>query len=420
VRSLGLTLNYSPGPILAGPNAGFMFGTVTYTYSDSREQFRGFQSAAGDPRALSWSRGTIAKHQIVLTVNRNQRDVGNFALQARIQSGTPFTPSVAGDINGDGYSNDRAFVIDPAAASTDTASAAAMQRLLGSAPSSIRNCLERQFGKVAGRNSCVGPWSMPQLNLTLSPDPYRFGFRNRGNITLIVSNILGGLDQALHGSNKLHGWGQQAFADPTLLTVRGFDPTAQRFTYTLNPLFGSTSQFRNTFRAPFMLTLDVRLEVGPDRETQVLESLLKPRGSEAAALTLEQVKNRIARAFNPIDQLLMQKDSINLTGPQIDSIRILSRSYSMRRDSIATDMARYLLSRHGDYGGEAVREHWHQAGVSSYRGYIRSVKSVVSLFTPEQMALARTKPSLLGFVTIASFKDDDVSQLFRGAMNSLP
>ena len=337
-----------------------------------------------------------------------------------MQSGTPFTPIVAGDVSGDGYPNDRAFVFDPAASSTDSATASAMSRLVRSAPSSVRHCLDRQLGAIAGRNTCVGPWSMNQVNMTISPDPYRFGFRNRGNITLILTNIVGGLDQALYGSNRLHGWGQQAFADPTLLTVRGFDPTTQRFTYTVNPLFGTTSQFRNTFRAPFIVTLDVRLEVGPDRETQFLESLLRPRASEGAALTLEQIKNRIARAFNPIDQMLTQRDSIKLTGPQIDSIRIISKEYSLRRDSIATAMARYLMTRHGDYGGQDVREHWHQAGVESYRGLLRDVRAAIAIFTPEQIELARTKPSMLGFMNIAHFTDDDVPGLFRGAMSSLP
>jgi hypothetical protein len=67
-----------------------------------------------------------------------------------------------------------------------------------------------------------------------------------------------------------------------------------------------------------------------------------------------------------------------------------------------------------------VPEHWHQAGVASYRSYIRDVGAVVRLFTPEQIELARSKPSLLGFVNIANFKEEDIAGLFRGAMNSLP
>jgi hypothetical protein len=334
-----------------------------------------------------------------------------------MQSGTPFTPSVAGDVNGDGYSNDRAFVFAP---STADPTAASMAQLLRNAPSWARNCLQKQIGAIAGRNSCVGPWAFPILNMTLSPDPYRFGFRNRGSVTLLFTNLLSGLDQALHGSNKLHGWGQSAFADPTLLTVRGFDPSANRFNYTVNPLFGSTTQFRNTFRSPFVITLDVRLEVGPDRETQYLESLLRPRGSEGAALTVDQIKSRIARGLNPIDQLMQQKDSIRLSKEQVDSVMKISRRYAVRRDSIATVMAQYLVARHGSYGGEGVRETWHAAGVASYRGYIDDIRAVMALLTPEQRATAETKPSMLGFVNLALIKDADIPTMFRSAMTSLP
>ncbi len=418
VRSVGVTLNYSPIRIFfTGPNSAFWFSSVSYTYNDAREQYRGFQSTAGDPREISWSRGSIAKHVVTFTFNRTQGNLGSIALQARMQSGTPFTPIVAGDVNGDGYSNDRAFVFAPS--TTDT-TAASMAQLLRNAPSWARTCLQKQVGAIAGRNSCVGPWSFPLLNMTLSPDPYRFGFRNRGSVTLLFTNLLSGLDQALHGSSKLHGWGQSAFADPTLLTVRGFDPTTNRFNYTVNPLFGSTTQFRNTFRSPFVITLDVKLEVGPDRETQYLESLLRPRGSEGAALTVDQVKNRIARGFNPIDQLMQQKDSIPLTKEQVDSVMKISRRYAVRRDSIATVMAQYLVARHGNYGGEEVRDTWHAAGVASYRGYLEDIRAVVALLTPEQRAVAETKPAMLGFVNLAQIKESDIPAVFRGAMVSLP
>jgi hypothetical protein len=420
VRTIGLTLNVSPTIILfTGSSSVFWSASLSYTYNDAREQYLGFQSTAGDPREMAWSRGGIAKHVATLSYNLQKGTVGSIALQARMQSGTPFTPIVAGDVNGDGYNNDRAFVFAPSAGDT-AATATGMAQLLRTAPSWARSCLEKQIGTIAGRNSCVGPWSFPLLNMTVSPDPYRFGFRNRGSVTLILTNLAAALDQALHGSNKLHGWGQSAFVDPTLLTVRGFDPTANRFAYTVNPLFGSTTQFRNTFRSPFVITLDVKLEVGPDRETQFLESLLRPRGSEGAALTVDQIKNRIARGVNPIDQLLQQKDSVNLTKEQVDSVTRVSKRYAVRRDSIATAMAQYLVARHGEYGGEEVRDRWHAAGVASFMGYIDGIRAVVALLTPEQRAAAEAKPSLLGFVNLAQIKDADIPAIFRGAMSSLP
>src|SRR5205823_2393511 len=128
-------------------------------------------------------------------------------------------------------------------------------------------------------------------------------------VSLFVNNILSGLDQAVHGSSKLHGWGQQAFSDPSLLTVRGFDQTTQRFKYAVNPQFGSTSVFRNTFRQPFMLTVDFRMDVAPDRETQFLEALLTPRKADNVKVLSEaQIKQRIMRGNNPVEQVLFVKD----------------------------------------------------------------------------------------------------------------
>ena len=66
----------------------------------------------------------------------------------------------------------------------------------------------------------------------------------------------GGLDQLLHGSSGLHGWGSAPIVDGTLYTVRGFDPATQRFVYQVNPRFGSTNPTFNTLRTPFRMTLD--------------------------------------------------------------------------------------------------------------------------------------------------------------------
>lgn len=98
----------------------------------------------------------------------------------------------------------------------------------------------------------------------------------------------------------------------------------------------------------------------------------------------------------------------------------ISKRYAVRRDSIATDMARYLLARRGDYGGAEVRDRWHAAGVASYRGYIGDARTVLALLTPEQRAVAKTKPALLGFVNVAQITDADVPTVFRFAMTSLP
>jgi hypothetical protein len=415
-RTLGMNLSYFTFLLQPGNTWN---ASVGYTYSDSREQFRGFASTDGDPTTVGWSRGTQAKHVITLNLGRRVERLGSMTLFGRIQSGQPFTPIIVGDVNGDGYSNDRAFIFNPSTAG-DTNIANPMSRLVQG--SSARACLMRQMGTIAGRNSCIGPWAFSNLSLSVSPDPYRFKMGNRGQLTFYVNNILSGLDQAVHGSDKLHGWGQGAIPDPTLLTVRGYDPTTQRFKYTVNPLFGSTSVFRNTFRQPFMLTVDFRMDVGPDRETQFLEMLLKPRKADNTKVLSEaQIKPRIMRGNNPVDQIMLVKDSLKLTDAQVDSMRKLGQKFVTTRDSIATSVAHFLAGRNGDYGGAEVRDVWHAAGIASYTTFFRTMRNVIDVFTPEQNERTTKLPQTAGLLLqIRSLSEADLPWLFRTPLNSLP
>ncbi|HXT17626.1 MAG TPA: carboxypeptidase-like regulatory domain-containing protein [Gemmatimonadaceae bacterium] len=418
--TLGGTLGYFP--ISFNITSWSFNAQLGYSYSDSREQFRGFTGGTdGDPREVGWSRGIQARHSVTMQFTARRDRLGYVQLFGRMQSGAAYTPTVAGDINGDGYSNDRAFIFNPSA-TADTSIGNAMSRLLSSAPSGARACLERQLGTVAGRASCVAPWAFTNLSVSINPDSYRLGLGNRGSVSILVNNILSGVDQALHGSNNLHGWGQAAIAQSQLLTVRGFDPATQRFLYTVNPQFGSTSVFRNTFRQPFQITLDFRMDVSPDRESQYLESLLRPRKADGVSvLSEQQIKQKIARAYNPIDALINVKDSLKLTDSQIDMMRKGSARYMASRDSVVTRIAKYLASRNGDYSGEDVRQRWHEAGLQTYAAFLNGYRSILALLTPEQVARANKLPQTAGLISqINSIKEGDLANMFRSPLSSLP
>src|SRR5207244_2621242 len=140
--------------------------------------------------------------------------IGNF------MSGAPFTPIVGSDINGDGAKNDRAFIFNPAR-TADTAIANGMQALLAAAPSPIRSCLRRQLGGIAGRNSCTGPWQA-SLDLQVNWRPEWFGLARRLTMSLLTVNLLGGLDEWLHGPAQLRGWGSATAPHPNpIITILG-------------------------------------------------------------------------------------------------------------------------------------------------------------------------------------------------------
>ena len=67
-----------------------------------------------------------------------------------------------------------------------------------------------------------------------------------------------------------------------------------------------------------------------------------------------------------------------------------------------------------------MRDRWHAASVASYTGYILGMRAVVESWTPEQRAVAQTKPGFIGYLNLASYKEEDISKIFRGAMSSLP
>src|SRR5207244_11746848 len=111
-------------------------------------------------------------------------------LIGRLTSGVPFTPLIGSDLNGDGARNDRAFVFDPATAS-DTAVGSAMGSLLVRAPPAVQSCLQSQLGRVAGRNSCAGPWQ-PEFDAQLNWRPRYFGLERRLTLSILTVNLLGG------------------------------------------------------------------------------------------------------------------------------------------------------------------------------------------------------------------------------------
>lgn len=361
--------------------------SASYVLSSVREQVRGFSSTAGDPRAVEWSRGSMdGRHQLTYSIGYNVLDAVRVNWFGRFQSGTPYTPSIAGDVNGDGYgNNDRAFVYDPAT-TTDPTLAAAVRDLLANGSSSARDCLSRQLGALSARNSCEGPWTS-SANLSIAFNPAKVRLPQRATLSLAISNPLGAADLLLHGENGLHGWGQQAFADPTLLYVRGFDPVAQRYTYQVNQRFGSTNPQFNTFRQPVTLTMQVRVDVGPSRERQVLTQQLDRGRKTAGTRTAEPMLKAMYGSggiMNPMAQLLRQSDTLELTGPQADSLATMNRAYTVRLDSIWAPAAKYLASVPEHYDQGEAFHRYTEARRASVDALIALAPRISALLTDEQ------------------------------------
>ena len=379
-------------------STGFTW-SAAYVYSSNKEQVRGFQNTAGNPLLVEWARASFdTRHQISYNLGYNFFDAVRVNWSGSFRSGNPYTPVVSGDVNGDGYSNDRAFVFDPATA--DPAVATAMQALLATTDKSARECLRAQTGRIAGRNSCQGPW-LQNANLTISLNPVKFRLPQRATVSLNIANPLGAADLLLHGEDGIKGWGQQRIPDPALLYVRGFDPATQRFRYDVNQRFGNTDPRLSAIRAPVAITLQFRFDLGPTRERQLLlQTLDRGRSLDGNKAPEPQLKAQYGNAGlpNPMATILRQADTLQLTSKQADSLATMNRWYLIRLDSIWAPVAKEFAALPDGYDREAAFRRYTKARQGSVDLLLKLQPRLQRLLTKEQ------KRKLPAF--IASYLDE--------------
>jgi hypothetical protein len=248
-------------------------------------------------------------------------------------------------VNGDGSRNDRAFISDPATAAArgDTALANGMTRVLAGASDRARDCLVSQINTVAGRNSCSTPWT-PALDIQLNFKPAALGLDRRLTLSLQLQNALVGVDQLLHGSNNMHGWGQPIIPDRTLLFVRGFDQSSGAFKYQVNEHFGTASGQSSAFRVPFQIGLQGRLAVGNDPSRQQVRQLFA--GPDGKTPTRDEYIARMSRLVpNPFLRTLALDDSLKLALTPAQKAQLTARSDSLRpkADKIVGEIADILI-----------------------------------------------------------------------------
>ena len=361
--------------------------SASYVLADNREQVRGFSSTVGNPLDVEWTRSAFdSRHQLTYSIGYNFFDAVRVNWFGRFASGSTFTPGISGDVNGDGYSNDRAFVFNPSAAGTDAAVAAGIRELLANGSGPARECLTSQLGNLAARNSCQGPWTST-ANLSISFNPNKVRMPQRTTLSFSVSNPLGAADLIAHGEDKLHGWGQFAISDPTLLYVRGFDAASNRYRYEVNPRFGSTNPQFQTFRAPVTLTMQLRVDVGPSRERQQLTQQLdrgRTRDGQKAPEGMLKAIYGSGGVLNPMAQILRQADTLELTGPQADSIASMNRSYTIRLDSIWTPVAKYLANLPATYDQSDAYHTYRSAREASVDLLVALAPKISDLLTSDQ------------------------------------
>jgi hypothetical protein len=371
-----------------------------YTLSSNRAVANGFTAnTASDPRVREWSRGDYdARHQLQFQLGIGGKAYSLTTL-ARVVSGYPFTPIVAGDINGDGNpNNDRAVVFDPGTLSGTGADR--MRALLSSSPARVRECLSRQVGTIARRNSCVGSWTTT-LNAQITLDNEAVGrflhTGKRASASIYLANVPAGFDQLLHGNN-LRGWGSSAQPDRVLLRVRGFDPVSNHFLYDVNPKFGTSQPTASVFRTPFRITLDLSLDLGRPFSEQQLDILLKPGrdGRPGIRFTADSLFVRYKRSVPDLYQtILAESDSLLLSESQSNALEVAQGPYRASADSLWRTLSVELADLPDKFDAnkalkrqeEVTDQEWEIAWVES--------KKLNSILTASQLKLLPWPASML-------------------------
>jgi hypothetical protein len=394
--TVGVTLG-TPRTVLrtlAPPATFAATARFAYTRTEGTQWGSGFaRSTSGDPRAVDHAPVDLPRHILAATLDLRVSGWFTLGLGARLQSGMPFTPLVDRDINGDGIANDRAFVFGDGA-STALRSSAEWRDLRRRLPAGLRGCLERQVGRIASPGSCRGPWSGTMGVVALSLDPYRLGFGQRGSITLYVQNAMAGLDRAINGGSA-HGWGQLPSVDPTLLRVTGFDPVAQQFRYAINPDFGVNRRLANAFQPVAGLSVDLRLDVGRNLESQAIEGLIR-RAVQGRVRTPEEIGTLLlmqaeARDADQTPRVLSDSIALELTTSQVLALDSLATRRRNERSAIYRDLGGFLAPRLSELGTPEVRQRWHDAIVASARSAARQAEAIRVVLTDAQWAEIRRR-----------------------------
>lgn len=402
------TISLSPDPFRRNRVKWFanqLYGSVSYTWQQSRRQARGFDGASyGDPRRVEWApSNSDARHVFLVQAGAYVPHVGAWTFSSRVQSGLPFTPIVQGDIDGDGHGGDRAFI--PSIAGTDSLSAA-MQALMANGSDAARRCLSAWSGRVPTRNGCRGPWTA-SLNAQWRPQlPTKIA--RRTTVSVFFQNVLGGLDQMLHGSN-MRGWGSTASPDPVLLYPRGFDAASRSFRYAVNPRFADTRPQSTLLREPFRVTLDIQMRLSVDYPLQQLRRALEPVriNKQWVRRSVDSLASfYLANTSNIHAALLAESDSLLLTPRQAAALRALDSTYKAQVRAIYVPLGQYLSQFGEGQATKAALDSVENASKAYWKVFWAQPEKADSVISPTQRELM---PMLIGMLGVPQ-KDREHSQ----------
>jgi hypothetical protein len=162
----------------------------------------------------------------------------------------------------------------------------------------------------------------------------------------------------------------------------------------VNSRFGATSTATNTFRSPFRITLDFRMDLGHNRDEQavILNMRIKPPlvGTRASADT---IKNRYmggmsSNAFSDIYRVMLRyADSLALSRQQTEQLQGRQKMLIARADSLFGAMATYLAALPKDFSAKDAAKRVTDAQTDIWTIIYAEAPFLKEVLTPGQIRL---------------------------------
>jgi hypothetical protein len=342
---------------------------VTYTHTAGRERSLAIASPSS---ATSFVRGPLSAggdHAMGLSLG-TWIGLATVRVAALARSGVRFTPLADRDLNGDGRANDAAFV----PASESQAWAAAV-------PRNMRGCVLKSAGRIAGFNSCSGPWSVTSYMSASLPGAI-LGMPGGSQVSLAVSNPL-----AVFGHQKGITFGSSVPVNAVLEDVRGFDASAQGFRGEPLAGFGRPFALEGSISDPMRIAVAVQFPLGRNVISQRLARTVEGLRHDTTTAGRAAAAAELLSDLPPVPLLMLQSGisgELQLTAPQRKELQALGARW--QATAISLVLRAYGDGRQSGADG-SVQQRLLNARTEFFRKILDFNAEVAGILTPDQFAL---------------------------------
>ena len=343
--------------------------TAMYVLTTGHQRFMTIASPTSSPGFISGPLSSGGKHSVAFSLG-TWIGSANVRISGLARSGGRFTPLADRDLNGDGIANDAAFI--PQALANTWANAVSPD---------VRSCIRESAGRIAGFNSCTGPWSVSSLIYASIPGP-ALGLARGYSISVQLSNPLAVF---AGGSGLIFGNAEPVNA--TLVHITGFD--SQSHAFRSEPLsgFGKPSGLATGVSGPMRFAIGIHVPLGPSVISQRTDKVLALLQSDSSGGSRNGAGMEYLGDIPPIPLMVLQSaDALQLTASQRKELQTLGSRWIATASRLV--LSAYRAGPRGDPGGAAaVRRRLAQARIEFFVETTGMNYEIRKLLTADQIDL---------------------------------